>query len=55
MIIVPCSSLSMPKQAAVARLQPLKAMQVLLVEDEPEIAVLLTYLLEDKGKETTGD
>ena len=43
----------MSKQAAVARLQPLKDIQVLLVEDEPDIAVLLTYLLEDKGAVVT--
>lgn len=33
--------------------QPLKDIQVLLVEDELDIAVLLTYLLEDKGAAVT--
>jgi CheY-like chemotaxis protein len=33
--------------------QPLKDIQVLLVEDEPDMVVLLTYLLEDKGAAVT--
>ncbi|MBD2072422.1 response regulator [Phormidium sp. FACHB-592] len=43
----------MLKQAAVERFQPLKDIQVLLVEDELDIAVLLTYLLEDNGAAVT--
>ena len=35
--------------ATAATLQPLKGLQVLLVEDEPDIAVLLTYVLEHSG------
>ncbi|MBD2078316.1 response regulator [Phormidium sp. FACHB-592] len=35
------------------KLQPLKDIQVLLVEDEPDMVVLLTYLLEDKGAAVT--
>ncbi len=33
--------------------QPLKDIQVLLVEDEPDMVVLLTYLLEDEGAAVT--
>jgi CheY-like chemotaxis protein len=43
----------MSKQADVARLQPLKDIQVLLVEDELDMVVLLTYLLETEGAAVT--
>jgi CheY-like chemotaxis protein len=43
----------MLNQAAVNMVQPLKDIQVLLVEDEPDIAVLLTYLLENEGAAVT--